>query len=203
VLPLDKVQWRTAFIETLGELYSRGFTGVHLDIEPLVSFQPGYLELLKEIGDVFEDDFLISHATRRLDVSRLTIPGVSKHCWSVEFYEACMDITDQTVLMGYDTCIKFKKVYKWYIRYQTEKLLEVASGFPRHRVMIGIPSYEDVPRFSDPDIENIANAAAGVRVALESLGEEQVQFDGIAVYACWTTDSLEWKDYEVYWMGKY
>jgi hypothetical protein len=202
-LPLENRHWRGAFIETLGALSAAGFDGVHLDIEPLSSFHQGYLELLGELREVFEEGFFISHATRRLSLTDFPLPVISKFSWSLKFYKACMEHTDQTVLMGYDTCIKFKKLYRAYIRFQTERLLECADTVPGHRVMIGIPSYEDVPKLSDPKVENVQNAVLGVRAALENRTDREHPFDGVAVYACWTTDSTEWNAYEVYWMLRY
>ncbi|MBN1756847.1 MAG: hypothetical protein JW863_00930 [Chitinispirillaceae bacterium] len=202
-LPLENPGWRRTFMRTLGELHARGCNGVHLDIEPLSSFHPGYLELLQEIRETFEKDFFISHATRRAALTDYRLPVLSKFCWSMKFYRACMEKSDQTVLMGYDTCIRLEKVYRAFIRFQTERLLECADSVPGHRVMIGIPSYEDVPKFSDPRVENIHNAALGVRAALEARTALNNPFDGVAVYACWTTDSTEWRDYEAYWMNRF
>ena len=202
-LPLDNRNWRGAFIRTLGKLHARGFDGVHLDIEPLSSYHPGYLALLEEIRGVFEEGFFLSHATRRLALPGLRLPVASRFFWSPQFYRACMKMSDQTVLMGYDTCIKFKKLYRAFIGFQTGRLLDYAGSVPGHRVMIGIPSYEDVPLFSDPKVENVRNAILGVRAALETRTTGNIPFDGVAVYACWTTDSTEWKDYEVYWMNRY
>jgi hypothetical protein len=201
-LRLADSAWRAAFIQTLGKLRIAGFSGVHLDFEPLSDFHPGYLELLSEIRAVFEKDFFISHATRRLDLFGSHVPLLSSCCWSPEFYAACMRCSDQTVLMGYDTCLKLRKLYMAFIRYQTAHLLGLAQAVPGHRLMIGVPSYEDVPKLSDPRIENIRNAVCGVRAALEADRSGGNAFDGVAVYAHWTTDEKEWKYYEVYWMNR-
>jgi hypothetical protein len=194
--------WRAAFLQTLGRLHAAGFGGVHLDFEPVTSFQPGYLELLEEIRAAFEGEFFLSHATRRMDPFGGLVPILSGLCWSPDFYAACMRRTDQTVLMGYDTCLKLRKPYVAFIRYQTGRLLRLAAEVPGHRLMIGVPSYEDVPKLSDPRIENIRNAASGVRAALEEDTSTGSTFDGVAVYAHWTTDMREWKYYEVYWMNR-
>jgi hypothetical protein len=202
-LPFDSAAWRGKFIATLGALRTAGFEGVHLDMEPLRSFHPGYLDLLREINEAFEGDFFVSHATRRLTPSEFPLPVLVNHYWSSVFYRACMKQCDQTVLMGYDSCIRLRKLYRSYMQYQTGRLLDLAETVPGHRVMIGIPSYEDVPAFSDPEVENIANAVKGVRAALEMRRSGSEAFDGVAVYACWTTDSTEWRDYEVHWLGRY
>jgi hypothetical protein len=201
-LPLENRCWRSEFIQTLGMLRTAGFEGVHLDIEPLASFHPGYLDLLREIREAFGGKFVISHATRKLAFLDSRVPVAARFFWSAQFYRACMEKADQTVLMGYDTCIKFEKIYRVYMQFQTERLCAYADAVAGHRVMIGIPSYEDVPRLSDPRVENIHNAALGVRAALEQCTNGGESFDGVAIYACWTTDSSEWKAYDAYWMNR-
>ena len=201
-LRLADPAWRASFLQTLGRLRIAGFSGVHLDFEPLADFHPGYLDLLAGIRAAFEGDFFVSHATRRLDLFGGRVPFLSGCCWSPRFYAACMRSCDQTVLMGYDTCLKLRKLYVAFIRYQTAHLLKLAAAVPGHRLMIGVPSYEDVPKLSDPKIENIRNAACGVRAALEADTSGGSGFDGVAIYAHWTTDAKEWKWYEVYWMNR-
>jgi hypothetical protein len=201
-LRLSDTEWRAAFLQTMGRLRAAGFNGVHLDFEPLTDFYPGYLELLAEIRAAFEGDFFISHATRRIGPAGRRVPLLSRWCWSRKFYAACMSRTDQTVLMGYDTCLKLRKLYVAFIRYQAAHLLKLAAAVHGHRLMIGVPSYEDVPKLSDPNVENIRNAACGVRAALEADTSGGSTFDGVAVYAHWTTDAKEWKWYEVYWLNR-
>lgn len=201
-LQIADPSWRRAFVQTLGRLHSAGFPGVHLDFEPITDFYPGYLELLADIRNAFEGDFFISHATRRLNTIGLGGQILNRYFWSPAFYRACMRLSDQTVLMGYDTMILFSKCYVVFIRRQTAQLLALASAIPGHRVMIGIPSYEDVPGYSDPRIENIKNGACGVRAGLEQDTSWLRAFDGVAIYAYWTTDPAEWKQYRVYWLNR-
>jgi hypothetical protein len=120
--------------------------------------------------------------------------------WSEEFYRATMARSDQTVLMAYDTSLNNRKNYIGFVRHETALLLDWACAVPNHHVMIGIPSYEDVPRLSNPKVENIANAALGVRAALEADGARLRCLDGVAIYAEWVTDADEWRDYARDWL---
>jgi hypothetical protein len=194
--------WRRAFLQTLGRLRSAGFSGVHLDFEPLADFHPGYCELLSDIRTAFEGDFFISHATRLLNTIGVIRPFLDRHFWTPAFYRACMRLSDQTVLMGYDTRIMLRKVFIAFIRYQTVQLLSCASAVPGHRVMIGVPSYDDVPHLSDPRVENIKNGVCGIRAGLEEDASLMSVFDGVALYAYWTTQAAEWKHYEAYWLNR-
>lgn len=86
---------------------------------------------------------------------------------------------------------------------QTRMLARLARDFDGHRVLIGIPSYEDVPLLSDPRVENIANAARAVRGALERLDPQaRATVEGVAVYAEWVTDQAEWGQFRDQWMGR-
>jgi len=199
---LAKPQWRSSLIATIWRMKQCGVRGVHLDIEPVKSFEPGYLELLRELRLTSEDRFYISHATRRIGLTDLPLPPVKKFFWTGAFYRECMRHTDQTVLMGYDTCIRSRKLYTASIRMQTRRLLGYTGKFPGHSLMIGIPSYDDNPGLHDPDAENIRSAALGVRAALEGLSPQHRVLDGVAVYAHWTTDPLEWHWFDVYWRGQ-
>jgi hypothetical protein len=200
-LGLGDPAWRAAVVRTVLQLKADGFDGVHLDLEPVLDGEPGYLELLAELRAAAGPAFLISHATRRAGPFGWAAGPMRKWFWSRAFYEAAMASADQTVLMAYDTSINNQKNYIGFVSYETETLLKWACAFPRHRVLIGIPSYEDVPRLSNPKVENIVNASLGVRAALEGDPQRLRCFDGVAVYAEWVTDADEWRDYEQYWLG--
>ena len=66
-------------------------------------------------------------------------------------------------------------------------------------MLIGIPSYQDTDENSNPDVENISNAALGVRSALESLSGHSGCFRGVSVYAHWVTNDEEWLEYDEIW----
>jgi hypothetical protein len=200
---LTSSQWRAALISTIWKLQRQGIKGIHLDIEPLTSFHPGYLELLKELRTSLEKDFYISHATKRVAPVEVPFWPVTKYFWTKAFYISCMKYTDQTVLMGYDTRIRLKKIYTASIAMQTKKLTECSAEFPHHSFMIGIPTYGDNPSFHDPKVENIQTAVSGVRAALEIVKHNPASFEGVALYAHWTTKPHEWRWYEVYWMQRY
>jgi hypothetical protein len=195
--------WRSRFLETLGALHTAGFGGVHLDIEPITDRHPGYAALLREIRNKFEGGFFISHATRRIGPWGRAPLFLEKFFWSQAFYRETMASADQTVLMGYDTMLPWSKPYIAYVKFETGRLLEWARGVNRnHTVVIGVPSYEDMPLLSHPHVENIKNAVWGVRAALEEVDNREGAFEGVAVYAHWVTDSAEWKQFGNYWLCK-
>jgi hypothetical protein len=124
---------------------------------------------------------------------------LSQRYWSEDFYRATMALTDQTVLMAYDTQLDVAKPYVWLVQHETGLLVDWGCVVPRHQILIGVPAYEDVPDYSNPKIENIPNAVSGVRAALEERGAPGC-FEGIAVYANWVTDDEEWEAYRRHWL---
>jgi hypothetical protein len=198
-LHLGDAGWRARVVATVTQLRDAGFHGVHLDLEPVDDREPGYLELFDELRAALGREFLLSHATRRAGPFGVAAGPMGKWFWSETFYKETMSRTDQTVLMAYDTSINLQKTYIGFVSHETALLLDWACAMPRHRVLIGIPSYEDVPRLSNPKVENIANASLGVRAALEQKSERLGCFDGVAVYADWVTDEDEWAAYEKTW----
>ena len=110
-----------------------------------------------------------------------------------------MERTDQTVVMAYDTGLDFTKGYVAFVKHQTARVGQWACDEEDHQILIGLPSYEDVPIYSDPQVENLRTASLGVRAALE---EEPLKecFQGVAIYAYWVTDESEWQTFGESWI---
>ena len=199
-LPLQDPNWRNRAIQSMGKLNSSGIKGVHLDFEPINNNHPGYVELLKEIRDRFDGAFFVSHATCRVAPFGFIGTLMSGHFWSQDFYRATMQVTDQTVLMGYNTALCSRKMYCSCMKRQTRMLLEWASEVPNHQILIGIPSYDRVSLLFDPVVENVVSASLGIRAALEEMPKIPKSFKGVAIYANWTTSPEEWKEFQSNWM---
>jgi hypothetical protein len=200
-IDIDVPEFRRETVSVLRDLRDAGFVGVHFDLEPLTDAHPGYLELLRTVRREMGPDFLISQATPRAAPFGLSIGLLPPSFWSDEFYRDTIGATDQTVLMAYDSNLSFPKAYVEFVRHQTGLLLDWACAEPGHELLIGIPSYEDVPTYSDPLIENLRTAAQGVRAALERLDEPPACFSGVAIYANWVTSEEEWATYQRHWIA--
>ena len=200
-IPLREARFRGALVETIAGLRDAGFAGVHFDFEPLHDRHPGYLETLDAVRAAFPPPFRISQATPRAGPFGLSFGPLRASFWSEEFYRATMSRTDQTVVMAYDTGLDFTKGYVAFVRHQTGLLGRWACATPGHRLLIGVPSYEDVPTYSDPQVENLRTASLGVRAALEAGGPYAECLEGVAVYAHWVTDESEWRDFERHWIA--
>lgn len=200
-LDLASERFRRATVATAFQLRDAGFHGIHLDIEPLRDGHPGYLKLLRDLRSALGRDFILSHATRRAGPFGLS-PGLMKRWfWSEKFYRDTMALTDETVLMGYDTTLDTGLLYTEFVRHETRLLLRWGCEVPGHKVLIGIPSFED-SGVSNPDAENIPNAARGVRAALADLGGAPDCFEGVALYAEWVTSPGEWRQFQKEWRAR-
>lgn len=200
-LALGETSWRDRLLDTLYELETEGFTGVHYDIEPIHDHDDGYVKLLRDTRDRFGKGYFISHATRRAGPLGISVGPMDKTFWSEEFYRETMFFADQSVLMAYDTTIDVPKHYVAFVRHQTRLLLDWGCVREGHRVLIGIPTYEDVPETSNPRVENVRFAALGVRAALENHPNSDC-FEGVAIYADWVTDADEWTLYQRVWRDR-
>ena len=115
-LDLASERFRRNVIATAIRMRDDGFHGIHLDVEPLHDRHPGYLELLRGLRSAMGRDFVLSHATRRAGPFGLA-PGLMKRWfWSEKFYRDAMALTDETVLMAYDTTLDSELVKKSRIR---------------------------------------------------------------------------------------
>ena len=202
-LDLSSPAWRKAFIDQLEQMRHQGVRGIHLNIEPVSDSEPGYLDLLHEIRSALGPSFFISHATRPAGLWGVSFGDLKQHLWSGEFYRSTMTQTNQTVVMAYNTRLKQEMVYTAFVGHQTRLLVDWGCGLPGHHVLVGIPAYEHAPRYSDPGTENIRNASRGIRSALNNAGDNVKCFDGVSVYAHWTTDHEEWADFRSYWIGSH
>ena len=200
-LPLSSDAWRKEFIGELRKLTDRGILGIHLNIEPVSSDDTGYLDLLRDIRLTFGKSFFLSHATRPAGPYGVSLWGMKRHLWSRDFYKSTMRYANQSVVMAYNTRLRFELPYRAFVAHQTGLLLDWSCSVTGHRVLIGIPSYEHAPSYSDPRTENIRTASLGVRSALSRKKKVQC-FDGVSIYSNWTTDPSDWSDYRNYWVGK-
>jgi len=196
---LGDEDWRLGVVAVVERLAEEGFDGVHFNLEPIRDGHPGYLELLSQVRARMGDDWMISQATPRSAPFGISVGPLRRNFWSGTFYRATMDVADQTVLMAYDTNLPLGIAYVAFVRHQTHRLVKWSCAAQKHELLVGIPAYHDVPEYSDPSVENIANAALGVRSALESFPEDPVCFRGVSIYANWVTDPDEWLQFEQFW----
>jgi hypothetical protein len=122
--------------------------------------------------------------------------------WSTEYYRRVALLADQIVVMAYDTAIPTPGLYRRYVAYAaqagTEAILKAGS---RARLLMGVPTYDETGLMHRGSVETPENAILGIVAGLRGLGGGGT-FEGVALYAEWTTDPAEWAVYESLWRGK-
>jgi hypothetical protein len=195
----DRTQ-RRKFAKHTAKLADLGADGVHINIEPLPSGEPGYIDLLESVKEAMGPDKTLSIAAYPPKSSTHPFPDVH---WSLEFTkEVCM-AADELAFMGYDTGLRDPTAYVEMMATWTKDLLETLPSPERGgcEVLIGVPAYEDSRGYHRPRIENIATGLKGVKRGLGRLEKVPEHFRGVAIYASWVTDEKELRTYQRDWRG--
>ena len=195
----DRTQ-RRKFAAHARKLTELGADGIHINVEPMPSGEPGYIELLESTKEAMGPDKTLSIAAYPPKTAMHPFPDVH---WSLEFTrEVCM-AADELAFMGYDTALRDKTSYVELMATWTEDLLETLPA-PKDggcEVLIGVPAYEDDRGYHRPRIENIATGLEGVKRGLDRLEDVPDHFRGVAIYASWVTDEEELRTYQRAWRG--
>src|SRR5581483_6184763 len=92
-------------------------------------------------------------------------------------------------------------LYRRYVSYAAQ-LMTTALGPNAHtRVLLGVPTYAEAGLMHRAGVETLENALLGVIHGLRGSGSGGT-FEGVALYAEWTTDPEEWATYERIWRGR-
>jgi hypothetical protein len=194
---LDETQ-RKAFAAHARRLIELGADGVQLNIEPLPSGSPGYLELLREVKAAIGDHTLSVAAypppTRHQPASEVH--------WDLTFMQDVCKNTGELAVMAYDTGITSPPVFEQLIAQWTR---ELAAALPPPSAggcewLMGIPAYDDDKDYHRPDVETIEHSLNGLVAGLRSAGRP-ANFRGVAIYASFTTDERKWGIYDRLWRG--
>jgi hypothetical protein len=194
----DLTQRQRMVAEARG-LVDEGFDGVHLNVEPVDDGNDEYLALLRALRTAVGGRVLSVAAIRPAPVG---LPRAPNFAWSPDYYGRVAGIVDQIVIMAYDTALPTASLYRRYVRWATRSVAGAldASGSDA-RVLMGVPTYEPFGFMHRRGVETPENALAGVVAGLRGLGAGGT-FEGVALYAEWTTDEAEWAAYERRWRNR-
>ncbi len=178
-----------------------GFDGIHFDIEPVWDGDLDFITLLKETNDMIAEDKEISVALAELIPGKFLRVAQIFHKfknYNTELnYQNVAQYADQIVVMVYDTSIDDDWLYKWLVKEQTIRSVNLLDD---KEVFIAIPAYEDVKDGFNPDVENIKNGLYGLLDGLNDIRIDEKSFAGVAIYSYWEIGESEWQDYEKIWM---
>jgi len=177
-----------------------GFDGVHLNIEPIDDDNVEFLALLRALRTAVGDHRLLSVAATR--PAPLGLPRAPNFAWSPDYYARVAATVDQLVIMAYDTALPTSSLYRRYVSWAARSVAgALDKPGSKVRVLMGIPTYEPYSFMHRRGVETPENALAGVVAGLRGLGAGGT-FEGVAIYAEWTTDEKDWRAYERHWRNR-
>jgi hypothetical protein len=199
-LELADLSQRQQMVAEARGLVDEGFAGVHLNVEPVDDGNDDFLALLRALRTAVGDDRVLSLAAIR--PAPLGLPRAPNFAWSPDYYARVAAIVDQIVIMAYDTALPTPSLYRRYVRWAARSVAGAldASGSDA-RVLMGVPTYEPYGFMHRRGVETPENAIVGVVAGLRGLGAGGT-FEGVALYAEWTTDESEWLAYERHWRNR-
>jgi hypothetical protein len=195
----DLTQRQRIVAEARG-LVDEGFDGVHLNVEPVDDGNDEFLALLRALRTAVGSDHVLSIAAIR--PAPVGLPRAPNFAWTPDYYARVAATVDQIVIMAYDTALPTPSLYRRYVRWAARSVAGAldASG-SEARVLMGIPTYEPFGFMHRRGVESPENALVGVVAGLRGLGAGGT-FEGVALYAEWTTDAAEWAVYERLWRNR-
>jgi hypothetical protein len=180
-------------------LMDEGFDGIHVNVEPVDDGNVEFLALLRVLRTAIGEDRVLSVSAIRPGPVRL--PFAPNFLWTRDYYARVGDVADQVVVMAYDTALPTPSLYRRYLAYVARTVTARLLGSGRTRVLVGIPTYDQSGLMHRGDVETPENALVGLVAGLRGLGAGGT-FEGVALYAEWTTDDAEWAVYDRLWRGR-
>ncbi|MFE3449160.1 hypothetical protein ACFXJ8_09515 [Nonomuraea sp. NPDC059194] len=196
-LDLDDPAARARVLAGAKHIVDLGFDGIHYNFEPIGDGDTNFLDLLDRTRPLTK---LLSVATPQLEpypLMRLAARATLGHdkYWSHGFYQEVARRTDQVAIMTYDSFMPERSLYGGHVARQAALALDLTPATTS--ILVGAPAYHDhgVP-FSD-DVESVALAGEGARLALSSYGRRE-RF-GLALYVDFAATAEDWKEYADHW----
>jgi hypothetical protein len=197
-IDLSDLEQRQRIVAESRGLRDEGFDGVHVNIEPLNDGNVDFLALLRAIRTAIGPDATLSVSA--IKPWPVALPATRNFFWSADYYARISAVADQIVIMLYDTGIPTAPLYQRYAAYASRFLTATLRHREGARVLIGVPTYDETGIMHRAGVETIENALLGIVSGMR--GRESGTFEGIALYAEWTTDEDEWLVYEQLWRGR-
>jgi hypothetical protein len=199
-IKLDDLGQRQRIVAECRGLVDEGFDGVHVNIEPVNDGNVDFLALLRALKTAVGRDRVLSVSAIR--PGPFALPMAPNFVWSPGYYARVAALVDQVVIMAYDTALPTPALYRRYVAWAATAVTStLADSRIRARVLMGIPTYDETGLMHRAGVETPENALFGVVAGLRGLGGGGT-FEGVALYAEWTTDEAEWAAYERIWRGR-
>ena len=194
---IGDLKWRANFVKAVLDLLAAHprLAGVHINIEPMTSGDANFLVLLDELRIALPKDKLISIAA--YPPPTWFQPSEDVH-WSQDYFRQVARRANQMVVMMYDTALQKPRLYQHLIAGWTDEVLDWSGDTP---VLLGVPTYDDPGvDYHNPKVENLPNALLGIH---RGLAHKPLpgNYQGIAIYCEWETDTNEWQYLEGHFLN--
>lgn len=178
-------QVRAAIVATSRALLRDAhFDGIHYDLEIVPNGNVGFLQLLDETR-LACTPAPISVASPNLRPFWLPVSRL----WSGEYYVEVGRRCDQIAVMSYDTALFTIPLYQRFLAWEVPTLCAL---LPNRPLLFGVPTYKEPSRSHHPSVETLDAALHGIALGAACAPVPNA-FQGIAVYADWTTTPEEWE----------
>jgi hypothetical protein len=183
---------KEALVQTASRLIDEGgFDGIQWDYEICPDGDKDFLELLRMSREALP----ASTFTSVCAPSNYGWP-LAGFGWSERYFHEVAQLTDQIALMLYDTGMVMPRMYASHVALQTRALGEATKGTDC-KVLFGLASYGQGFRSHNPRAENLRIGIRALRSALERSNSNN--FEGLSIFADYTTDQDEWQQYLKNW----
>jgi hypothetical protein len=198
-LELTDLGQRQRIVAECRGLIDEGFDGIHLDVEPVDDGNVEFLALLRALRPALGPGRVLSLSAVR--PAPFSLPLAPNFVWSPGYYARVAAEADQVVIMAYDTALPTPALYRRYVAWATSSVTgALALSRSKARVLLGVPTYDETGFMHRAGVETPENALLGVVAGLRGLGAGGT-FEGVALYAEWTTSPRDWAVYERVWRG--
>jgi len=196
-LDLGDLGQRQRIVAECRGLMDEGFDGIHVNVEPVANGDDEFLALLRALRTAVGTGTLSVSTAKPGPFALAFAPNFF---WSPAYYGLVGDAVDQVVIMAYDSALPTPGLYRRFVSYAASSVSGSFVRSARTRVLVGIPTYEDHGLMHRKGVETPENALAGVVAGLRGRTGGGT-FEGVALYAEWTTDPEDWEMYERVWRG--
>lgn len=198
-IDLADIAQRQQIVAECRSLIDEGFDGVHVDVEPVADGNVEFLALLRALRTAIGAEHILSVSTVR--PGPIALPITRNFVWTADYYRRVAALADQIVVMVYDTGLPTSALYRRYVAYAARFMTRTLGPESHTRVQFGVPTYKDAGFMHRAGVETLENALLGVVTGLRGAGGGGT-FEGVALYAEWTTDAAEWTTYDRLWRGR-
>ena len=178
---VDAVATTACRVDTDGQ-----FDGIHYDMEVIPSGQMGLVALL---------DITHRGLSNRLSVA---VPMIkppllpTRDRWTQSFLHDVAAHADEIAVMANESSMPTKTLYRRLLAWEVPTCLASVHGL-QCRVVMGVPTYRDRTYSHNPAVEHVLTSLTALPGGYRTAGITS-GFQGVAVYAEWTTEPQDWQD---------